>query len=183
MDRAKSAAQRQKSVNGRFDQQRLSMATRNRKLLGNGIATAIVAVLGVAFVVAAIVWFVANDRPHTTWQWISPFAFGLFVAFLALGPTVFSLILVGLPLFSVWARNGYQTVRGYLLAGTLLSVVVLMFLFLEQRLIGALDGRLEKAIAIATILIGGPIAALTVRHVVISARPVRQRETDSKIQS
>jgi hypothetical protein len=141
----------------------------NPKTIANATATAVLAVLAVAFIVGAASWFITYGFPHSLLQLASPLVFGAFVAFVSLPFAVFSLVVVGTPLFRLWDRRGLSSVTAYLFAGAILSLITALFLVGYTRYVfDVLSNGSELPLALSIVLLAGPCAALTARRVLRS---------------
>jgi hypothetical protein len=152
-----------------------------RTLVPRSIAVAWAATIAVAFVVTLLFSVVAEFRSNVPVQW-QDMAMAPVVALVAAAVSAYvSLgiaLVCGVPIFYVLHRLGLTSVRAYLFAGALLSVLSLVLLYTAYQFKIFLYGeRSLVRIAVSIALVAGPVAALTVRRF---DRSDEAHSTDSK---
>jgi hypothetical protein len=152
-----------------------------RTLVPRSIAVAWGATIAVAFVVSLLFSLVAGFRGNSPVQWQDMAMAPIFAlmaaavsAYVSFGIALFG----GIPIFYVMRRRGLTSVRAYLVAGALLSIISLALLFAAYQFKIFLYGQPSLVrIAVSIASVAGPVAALTMRRFDES---VEARSTGSK---
>ena len=120
-----------------------------RTLVPRSIAVAWAATIATAFVVSLLFSLVAGFRSNSPVQWQD----------LAMAP------IFAIPIFYGLRRRGLTSVRAYLFAGALLSMLSLALLYTAYHFKIFLYGQPSLVrIAVTIALVAGPVAALTMRR-------------------
>lgn len=137
--------------------------------LFDGIAVAVFAVVFLAFLagfVSPIVWV---GLPHAggdvTGAFSVAFGIGCVAALVTLPFAIVSALVIGVPLFLYWRRRGFTSLAMYFLAGAIMSAVLALALALAHAIAGLLTSGFDFPLALSITILGGPVAALTVRSV------------------
>lgn len=137
--------------------------------LFDGIAVAVIAVVFLAFLAgfASPFMFVElpNIRVDVTGTFSLAFGIGFVAALVTLPFAIISALVIGVPLFLFWRHRGFTSLAMYFLAGAIISAVLVLALTLAHDIGGFLTGGFDFPLALSIIILGGPVAALTVRSV------------------
>jgi hypothetical protein len=135
--------------------------------LFDGVAVAVFAVVLVAFLAGFASPIVFVGLPHTDADAMGAislaFGIGCVAALVTLPFAIISALVIGVPLFLYWRRRGFTSVAMYFLAGAIISGVLAVALALAHAVAGFLTGGFDFPLALSIIVLGGPVAALTVR--------------------
>jgi hypothetical protein len=139
-----------------------------RTLVPRSIAVAWTATIAVAFVVSSLFSLVAGFRGNSPVQWqdmaMAPI-FALMAAAVSAYVSLGIALVGGIPIFYVLRRRGLTSVRVYLFAGALLSMISLALLYTAYQFRIFLYGQPSLVrIAVSIALVAGPVAALTMRR-------------------
>jgi hypothetical protein len=139
-----------------------------RTLVPRSIAVAWAATIAVAFVVSLLFSVVAEFRSNAPVQWqdmaMAPI-FALMAAAVSAYVSLAIALVFGIPIFYVLRRLGLTSVRAYLFAGALLSMLSLVLLYTAYQFKIFLYGQPSLVrIAVSIALVAGPVATLTMRR-------------------
>jgi len=139
-----------------------------RTLIPRSIAVAWAATIAVAFVVSLLLSLVAGFRSNSSVHWqdmaMAPI-FALIAAAVSAYVSLGIALVCGVPIFYVLRRLGLTSVRAYLFAGTLLSMLSLALLYMAYEFKIFLYGQPSLVrIGVSIALVAGPVAALTMRR-------------------
>jgi hypothetical protein len=139
-----------------------------RTLVPRSIAVAWAATIAVAFVVSLLFCAIGELRGNTPVQ-LQDIAmvpiFALMATAVAANVSLGIALVCGIPIFYVLRRLGLTSVRAYLFAGALLSMLSLVLLYTAYEFKIFLYGQPSLVmIAVSIALVAGPVAALTMRR-------------------
>jgi hypothetical protein len=133
--------------------------------LYEGIVVAVLAVVLVAFLVGCASMLIPYGLPHTTDDTMATISIGFVAALITLPCAVVAAILVGAPLLYLWRRQGLTSIPLYFLAGVIMSVLLVLIMSVMHHLVSFVPNSSDFRLALIIVIIGGPVAALTVRYV------------------
>jgi hypothetical protein len=139
-----------------------------RTLVPRSIAVAWAATIAVAFVVSLLFSLVAGFRSNSPVQWqdmaMAPI-FALMAAAVSAYVSLGIALVGGIPIFYVLRRRQLTSVRAYLFAGALLSMISLALLYTAYQFKIFLYGQPSLVrIVVSIALVAGPVAGLTMRR-------------------
>lgn len=139
-----------------------------RTLVPRSIAVAWAATIVVAFIVSLLFSLVVGIRSNSPVQWQDMAMAPIFALTAAAGSAYVSLgvaLVCGTPIFYSLRRLGLTSIRWYLFAGALLSILSLGLLYTAYQFKIFLYGQpLLIKIAVTIALVAGPVAALTMHR-------------------
>ncbi len=134
------------------------------KSLFEGIVFAVLAVVLVGFLVGCASLLIPYGLPHTADDMMATISVGFVAALITFPCAVVASVVVGAPLLYLWRRRGLTSRPMSLLAGFVMSGLLMLITSVLHRLVGFVPNDSDFRLAVIIVVIGGPVAALTAMY-------------------